>query len=140
MFLDEYLSTHPKKHLIFDLDATILTLLVDWASWRNGLWEMVQSIDRSLPQKFPEKTGATAAQLYNVAVKKHGQTARAALLKYCQDFELKHLKGTTINQAIAQGIKTYASNYTLYVWSSNNHLTVKFALQKHGLHQYFTKS
>jgi hypothetical protein len=41
--LENYLKEKDKRHVIFDFDQTLATLLIDWSAWREKMKEFFSS-------------------------------------------------------------------------------------------------
>ena len=136
--LQQYLAKNPKKHLIFDLDDTVLKLHIDWSDFRPAFWQLVGGIDKELAAAVPNQP-KMGNVLYSKVVKKHGELARQKLLKFCEQYEKEYFQSFTPNQQLVHFIKQQAGDYDLYIWTSNNRKTVDRVLQELGIDRLFKK-
>ncbi len=125
MSLEEYLAEHPKKHLIFDLDRTILRLDINWNNVHHLLFEQISKIDSSIILK-PSLNAREFFTAINQAVEKHGNAAKQTLISFMRKFEKINYSGYTPNPEIIQFIRSHHNNYQLFIWTSN----VKDTIQK----------
>lgn len=123
MKLEKYLSKNAKKHIIFDLDETLLTLHIDWSRFRLDIRQEVALFDKAIIKQIPNKSGSGVV-VYNQAIIKHGAKARKVIIDFCKNYELNNLDGFTINKSLVDFIKENSNKYNLYIWSSNNRKTV----------------
>lgn len=138
MKLTEYLALNPKKHLIFDLDETLVTLVIDWSAFRIGLWKLVEAFDPQLAQITPDHPG-TGFVLYNRVVLKHGHSGRQKVLDYCGRYEQQKITGYKPNKELVDFILGNHHRYRYYIWSSNNQDTVNRAVEYLKIKRYFDK-
>jgi len=137
MDLKMYLSQHPKKYLIFDLDGTIAKLHMDWTTFRRDIWDLVASFDKPLSVEIPYGP-KTSFRLTNEAIRRHGAKARDIINTFIQGYELSHLSGYTINPELTQFIKT-EKQYNYFLWSNQMPKTIEELLEKEGLKDRFQK-
>lgn len=138
MILENYLQKHPKKHIIFDLDETLLTLKIDWSNFRRDLWKKVGLLDKKLVKQVPNRSGMGFV-LYNQTIIKHGKKGRKLVLSFCEKYELDNLKGVIKNKNLINFIKTHNLKHDFYIWTSNNRKTVDLVLKQAKLSSYFKK-
>jgi HAD superfamily hydrolase (TIGR01549 family) len=138
MILEKYLQSHPKKHIIFDLDDTLLTLKIDWSNWRKNLWKKVGTIDKKIVKQIPNKNGM-GTLLYNETIIKHGKNGRNLVLAFCEKYELENLNGIILNKTLIDFVKKNYKKYNFYIWTSNNRKTTNQALKQAKLKPYFKK-
>ncbi len=135
MSLGQYLKTHKKTHLIFDLDETILELILPWEDWENPIEDELRKIDMYLLKEYRErKIGLN--QFQNSIIEKHSE-AKKLIIKNNEDFE-KQLKDIRINKELADFIKS-SKLFKLYIWSSNSESTIEKVLKKIEIFQKFQK-
>jgi len=118
MLLKSYLAKTPKKHLIFDLDETLVTLHIDWSKFREGLWQKVSAIDQKLVKEVLNRSGM-ASMLYNKAIINHGSKAKEIVMNYWARYEVKYFSGITKNKTLIDFLKKNSNKYNFYIWTSN---------------------
>lgn len=136
MSLSEYLELHPKKHLIFDFDETIFTLLLPWDIYIKQLTEKLLDLDPSLKQY---SHGKILNMVENEAVRRWGEQAVQARREYSQYFEHTYYGGVDENYPITHFIEEHYTKYDCYIWTSNMRETVVPILEKRGMLQCFKK-
>ena len=119
--LSLYLQEHPKKHLIFDFDDTIMTLQLPWHLYAKGIKEILSEIDPELVALHP---GSETKHLITEALAKHGQKARERINPYRRQFEKNCLQGIIRNDFLISFLMENASNYQFSIWSSNDRHTI----------------
>ena len=136
MSLDQYLKTHKKTHLIFDLDKTLARLILPWNLVLDGIKDQLAKIDKSILKKY-ENGKFNLAQLENSYVKKDRKT-KDLFIKNRTKFETKYLKEIVPNQKLTDFIKKN-NQYKFYVWSSNTKSASEKVLKKLGVFKKFQK-
>lgn len=136
--LQDFLAKKPKKHLIFDLDDTLLKLHIDWSDFRPSFWELVEGIDKDLADSVPNRS-KMGNVLYSKVIQKHGAEARQKLLKFCEQYEQDYFRGIFPNRPLVDFVKENHDNYDFYIWSSNNRRTIERVLRDSALDNFFQK-
>lgn len=140
--LQNYLEDHPKKHLIFDFDETLFTLLLPWEKYIAGLTEKLLQLDPSLKEFTHHKT---LNDLENEAVRRHDEAAITLRREYSTEFEDSYLQGVEEHKALTNFIREHAHDlnemgtpkYNFYLWTTNMRTTVEPILIKKSMIQYF---
>lgn len=130
--LADYLEKNPKKKIIFDLDETILELILPWEIWHKNLKDTVNKTDSELRKRYEKGEFPTHVYM-NEFVKKHGKKAKTAINSLSSDFEKNHLKGTRKNNDLISFIKNNKKKFSMYVWSSNTSHVVRKVLEEAGI-------
>ncbi|OGD63432.1 hypothetical protein A2160_03140 [Candidatus Beckwithbacteria bacterium RBG_13_42_9] len=136
--LTKYLKNYPKKHLIFDLDETLVTLKIDWSEFRPGFRKLANEIDPEVVKQVPEKPKMSNI-LYSKLIAKHGAKAKKPLLKYSADYEDSHYLGFIENKPLINFIREKHDDFALYIWSSNNAKTISLVVKQLGFKDFFKK-
>lgn len=55
MELKDYLKAHKKTHLIFDLDETLLELILPWELWEKDVEDNLRNIDPNIIKDHQER-------------------------------------------------------------------------------------
>lgn len=134
--LSLYLQEHPKKHLIFDFDDTLMTLLLPWHIYAKGLKEILSEIDPELVALHP---GEETKHLITEALTKHGEKARERINPYRRQFEKNCLQGIIRNDFLLSFLAENTRNYQFSIWSSNDRHTILPILQEYQLETLFRK-
>ncbi len=134
--LEEYLVKNPKKKLIFDLDETILELLLPWDIWFDNLRTLILEKDPEMWRAY-DGTDRSIHQLMNNFAKKQGKEVKSKITAMSTKFEKHHLKGTRNNDELIGFIKKHKDDYKMYVWSSNTDEVVYKVLEEVGLLPHF---
>jgi len=136
MDLKNYLKNHKKTHLIFDLDETILELILPWDRWEEGIKEELRKIDPQILKEYQSRT-INLNEMQNTYISKY-PNAKDMLVKNAIKFELENLKDIRINQELVNFIKE-AKSYQIFLWTSNTSQTAKNILKKVKILEKFTK-
>lgn len=130
--LSTYLSTHPKKHLIFDFDGTIARLLIDWSKWHAGIEEIYRRFE---PEFEPEHWRMD--YVLNAFIEKYGAEIREQLWQFNETFEQEYLTGVQLNGEVIDWIKKQHQEYTLYLLTSNSRKTIEPILKELNIYEVF---
>lgn len=140
--LKDYLKQNPKKHLIFDFDATIFAL--DWTfgesipEYRKRIRKVAKAIDPEITASIgPEQRSCV---LLDALVKKHGEIATDKIFPFYKEKENTLIPTAKPNPEIIDFIKNADQDYKLYIWSSNMTDTFKTVLATQDLNKYFRKT
>lgn len=134
--LDEYLSKHSKKNLIFDVDWTLLTYRVNWDILVNDIHAKLKQID---PTMTPANPDDLSWPLYNDFIKKYGQKVRFLLQEYYGEFEPTRLTGIDYNEDLLNYLRNSHAKYDYFIWSSNQPEIIERAFSKKLPRLFFKK-
>jgi len=136
MSLSEFLERNPKRHLVFDLDGTIVKLHIDWSTFRRQLWDTVATFDEGLTREVPFEKWR-GIELVNKSIAKHGERAKRIIFPFNAAYELAHLNGYTVNTNIARFIQDHRTDYRYSLWTANFRATIGPILEKERLGAVF---
>ncbi|MBI4973559.1 hypothetical protein HZC27_03045 [Candidatus Roizmanbacteria bacterium] len=91
MNLPTYLSLNPKKNLIFDFDATIAKLDVDWGKMLQEIYDRLVKIDPKTMTDFTPRS--MSYPFWNTRIRKHGEEMKKILESYFVRAESEYLYG-----------------------------------------------
>jgi phosphoglycolate phosphatase-like HAD superfamily hydrolase len=134
MNLTEYLSHHPKKHLIFDFDRTLATLVIDWPTMLEKMFQPLLRLDHGLV--YPLTPDTLSYPLFNTLIRKHGHPAKKIIESYFQKAEAEDLKGVKPNRELINFVKNH-DEYDYYIWSNNFRATILKVLDEEKLRNRF---
>lgn len=137
MDLTTYLSQHPKKYLIFDLDSTLIKLHIDWTMFRREIWDTVAVFDEPLTKEIPFERWK-GIELANKAIARHGERAKKIINAFNESYESRHISGYTVNPSLIDFIKTN-TQYVYFMWTSSNSGTIEPFLKEYDMKKYFKK-
>ncbi len=126
-----------KTHLIFDLDETIMHLILPWGKVHEGIAAELLKLGPKAYQDY-QNARIDLSQLENTLVLKHGQKVKEMLIKSRARFETNYLKDVIPNPELITFIKK-TKGYKLYIWSSSSVGVVKKALKKFKIDKCFEK-
>jgi HAD superfamily hydrolase (TIGR01549 family) len=136
MDLESYFKSHKKTHLIFDLDETILELILPWEVWERGIEDELKKIDPQILKDYKNrKINLNGMQNTYVA---ENPKVKKLLVENSKRFESENLKDIRMNQKLVNFIKE-SSGYQIYLWTSNTKRTAQNVLTKTGIFEKFTK-
>lgn len=135
--LKKFLSQHPKSQLIFDLDETLVKLILPWDKVHEEIWDQLKKIDESIYEDY-QNDRIDLSQLENSYVFKYGQKAKNLIIKSRRDFEVNYLKDVLVNKELVDFVNE-SKGHTLYIWSSNAKSTIENALKELGIFEKFSK-
>lgn len=136
MILQDQLNIRKKTHLIFDLDETLLELILPWDLWEKDIEDELRKIDGDILKDY-QSGKVNLSQLENLYVKKYPKTLKL-LIRNALKFEAENLKDIRVNQPLINFIKS-TQGYKMSIWSSNSRPIVKKVLQKVGILAKFEK-
>jgi len=123
-----------KKHLIFDLDETIVTLKIDWDEWHKKIATIFKEFEPDFVY-----WGGFIDYLIVPFIEKYGQRIRDKIVEFENQYEKEKLKGYVVNNKLVDYIKqnTHQKNYLL----TNNALnTILPILEELGIKDRFEKT
>ncbi|HVT01546.1 MAG TPA: HAD-IA family hydrolase [Patescibacteria group bacterium] len=129
--LENYLKKNPKTHLIFDLDETIIKLVLPWDEWFVDVLGKIRQTYRDFPE-------TEYVRIHNGLVEHYGEEGLALIRELNERFENEKLFRIERNEELIDFIKNNP-NYTYYLWTSNSGKTAKRFLEELGLDQIFKK-
>lgn len=135
--LESYIKTYRKSHLIFDLDETIVHLILPWEKFFDRIKEKLLEHDSTLFHTF-EKGKIGINELENKYVEKYGNSVKKILSKNRNQFEYANLREIRVNENILNFIKN-ANDNSLFLWSNNTKSIVENVLNKHRIYGKFKK-
>lgn len=133
MTLEDFLATHPKRHLIFDMDGTLFDLHIDWAGYMDGLYRAFAPVAPDYARYLAQDEFAFT----NAVVSRYGEPAKQMYRDYNREFERAHFRGATEHTVLADFIRTHPG-YRYYLWTSNSRATVLPVLERAGLASSFS--
>jgi HAD superfamily hydrolase (TIGR01549 family) len=136
MHLKKHLEAKPKKHLIFDLDETILELLLPWDEWFAGIKAIIVVKDPELWTEYEIKK-LNIHETVNEFVKRFGVQSKNEIVAFSEKFEVDRLTGIRPNLELIEFIKENKDNYEMYIWSSNTKAVIQKVLEHVGLTSHF---
>lgn len=134
MDLLTYLSLHPKKHLIFDFDATIAKLDVDWGKMLQEIYELLLEIDPKTMIAYTPRS--MSYPFWNTMITKHGAGMKKILESYFIRAESGYLQRVRPNPELIEFLKKN-DKYICYIWSNNLRKTIEPILKKEGIQDKF---
>ena len=111
---ERFLEKNKKTYLIFDFDATLVTLYIDWSDFRKGLMEIALTHGINLP---------LGPNYYNQAVKQGGIKLRNEFTIFSAQYEADHLKKLIPNEILLEFVRRN-KEYKLFIFSSNTKKTI----------------
>jgi phosphoglycolate phosphatase-like HAD superfamily hydrolase len=136
MNLQTYLAENPKKHLIFDFDETLFTLLLPWEKYIKELTQKLLDFDPTLAE-FSQ--GKILNDVENEAVRRWGEPAMQIRRTYSEQFESTFLTGAEEHSELTAFVKDNHKHFECSIWTSNMRTTIMPILQKNALDQCFKK-
>lgn len=134
--LEEYLAKNKKTHIIFDLDETILELLLPWDEWLKEIRRIGDEYDKDVWADY-DRGEVMAAIPQNRLFKKFGSEVRDKINSYTETFETTRLEGVRKYDELIEFIKTNADNYIFSIWSANSAMVIDKVLKEEGSDKCF---
>jgi len=135
MSLASYISSHKKSHIIFDFDATLVLINVDWLDLAKAMREDILELDEEL-WKEHENT-ARVSPLLTGLQEKHGDKGRAMVLKHVTRFELQYKDSYTKNHKLLSEVAAFRDKYRMFIWSSNSRELLEDVLRQLDMSDWF---
>ncbi len=130
--LIEHLENSDYTDIIFDFDATIAHLIIDWSYARENMKKL--SVELWLQKEHKEMNSHMFAELIITQI---GQAWKdsvdAILLKAETDF----ISDIVENRALTDFIRNNSWNYTFHILSNNMDKTLENAIKKLNIEKYF---
>jgi len=134
--LEEYLDKNPKKYLIFDLDLTLVELVLPWGEIVSTIDKEFQKLDKEIAKRCLDWSWTW--QGYNEMVKKYGgKKIKDMIDSRYKKFETERLIEMKPNQPLIDFIKNNKNKYFFYIWSNNQRPTVEKFVKDFGLTSFF---
>lgn len=137
MSLESYLESNKKSHLIFDLDETIVHLIMPWERYFDPIKDQLISFDRSLFEGY-ERGEIGLNELEDRYVFRYGKIVKKVLVDNKMKFESENLETVRVNISLIDFIRD-AQGYRLFIWSNNTILTIEKVLEKQKIYDRFSK-
>ncbi|MDO8240818.1 MAG: HAD hydrolase-like protein [Candidatus Moranbacteria bacterium] len=132
---ENYLQEKNKNHIIFDFDATLCTLLVDWNPWRKEMddifSELGLNVDRSSNFNYSE--------MLNRCVEKGGDAMRDRIMEMNYNVEKNFSSGYDLSPLAMPLLELSKTNADLYLWTSNDKRTIMPILEELNWVKFFKK-
>lgn len=123
------------NHIIFDFDQTLVSLLIDWSSWQEGVAAIINKYDSS----FNEAKSLHSHSITKF-IDKYGKTFRDDYINFGLNLEQKNYSGYEIINKTMTLLKTmHQQNKNLYLLTSNSAETVLPILEELKITDYFNK-
>ncbi len=136
MKLENYLKDHKKTNIIFDLDETIVELILPWGEWENDIEQELKSVDPEILNQY-RKGAIDLNALQNAYVSKYPQTLDM-LKQHNINFETKFLTAAPANPELINLIKI-SKGLDFYIWTSNTRAVVEKVLVENQILSKFKK-
>ena len=134
--LEDYLKKNKKTHIIFDLDETILELLLPWDEWFTEIKRIGNEYDKDVWEDF-DRGEVMIAIPQNRLFKKFGSEVRDRINNYTENFEASRLKGVRKHDDLIEFIKANSGKYIFSMWSANSKKVINKVLEEAGLEKCF---
>lgn len=134
MNLPTFLLLHPKKHLIFDFDATIAKLVIDWGKMLVEIYTDLVKIEPELMASYTPRS--MSYPFWNTLIKKDGPSMKKLIETHFVKAEGVGLKDVIPNPPLIDFIKNHG-DYIYYIWSNNLRTTIEPILEKEGIKDKF---
>lgn len=128
MILKNYLKNRHKKYLIFDFDLTLIELIIPWNIVIKKVRDYLRSVDPVL-EKECEDFGYSG---YNKMIEKYGLEVKKKIDSLYLEVETDKSREVVINKSLFEFIKNNQNNYSFYVWSNNQRITVETVLKENN--------
>lgn len=138
MTLQQYLSQHPKKYLIFDLDDTLAHLNINWNTIRQGVFDIVAKHNKQLVETTVNERFATI-YLANRAVTLYGEKMKDEITDFWTTYEKTNYSGYTPNSELITTVKSLDSQYQKFIWTTNTESPINDFIKKEALDNQFKK-
>jgi HAD superfamily hydrolase (TIGR01549 family) len=127
-----------KQDIIFDLDDTITSLLIDWSDFKPGMIVMLgnyfpdldQIIDKSLRE----------IDIANQVIEAYGKVAKDLINQFAQQYEKDYYLGHRVNSELLNFINSNQDKYNLYLWTNNQRPLTDIVLEDLGILNLFKKT
>jgi len=130
----KYLKEKGKKHIIFDFDETLCTLLIDWSNWEKDLQKLFSSYDLNAGDSDFEY-----AKMINLCIERYGDEARDKILEINYRNEKNYFSGYDLSPITMDLLEISKENADLYLWTSNDKRTIVPILKELDMEKFFKK-
>jgi len=130
-----FMDFNQYNHIIFDFDQTLVSLLIDWSSWQEGVAAIIKKYDSGFNE-------AKVLRSHSIAkfIDKYGKTFRDDYVNFGLNLEQKNYIGyKIINKTMAMLKTMHQQNKKLYLLTSNSAETVLPILKELDITDYFNK-
>lgn len=135
--LENYLKEKDKKHIIFDFDQTLATLLIDWSVWREEMKEIFLSYGIDFDSRKSEYN--KYAEIQNYCVEKYGNEAGNRFLEMNYNHEKEYCRGYDLLPTTLPLLDSIKNQAELYLWTSNDKRTIAPILEELKIERLFKK-
>ncbi|NCN03705.1 MAG: HAD family hydrolase [Candidatus Pacebacteria bacterium] len=127
-----------KQDIVFDLDQTITTLLIDWSDFKLGLIPM-------LIKHFPDVNqvidkNSREIDIANQVIEAYGKVAKDLINQFAQQYEKEYYHGHRVNYELLKFINSNQDKYNLYLWTNNQRPLTNIVLEELGILGLFKKT
>jgi HAD superfamily hydrolase (TIGR01549 family) len=125
------------KHVIFDFDETLATLIVDWKFWHTDIVPIIKKYEPDFDEALAASLDMSSVHQF---IDKYGQSFRRDYVDFEISIEQKHYHGyKIIDQSLALLKKFHQQNKTIYLLTSNSREIVLPILQEMRIADYFAR-
>lgn len=132
--LSEYILKHHKTHLIFDFDATMVLMHIDWPKMSERMREDIVALDPELWEAFG---GGKNTPLLNELMVRHGDAGLDIIHRHVPAFEMQYKDDYAKNEALLAEIAKLHNQFHLFIWSSNSRALLDDVLAQLGMQDWF---
>lgn len=126
----EYLKRNKKKHVIFDLDETLVTLKINWNFWIEDMVNLFNKYGIT-------HNNSDFAISENELIKKYGNDMRKKITEINYRHEKKYFSGYIKHTNILEILNFVYEKADLHLWTSNDKRTIMPVLQELKIDNYF---
>lgn len=126
-----------KRELIFDLDETICTLLIDWSEYKLGM--IGKLLETFVDLENTIDADMRSIDIANLVIDIYGRKAKDLINRYSQDYEEKYYFGYEVNQQLVEFIQSNNHLYNMYVWTNNQKPISYLVLKDLNIYHLFKK-
>ncbi|MFA7208965.1 MAG: HAD hydrolase-like protein [Parcubacteria group bacterium] len=132
---ENYIQEKDIKHIIFDFDKTLCTLLVDWKPW----CEELDGIFSEFGLDFSESPDLNYSEKINLCIEKGGDAASERMNEMNFGIEKDFFYGYDLSPLAAPLLELSRKYAELYLWTSNDRRTIQLILEELGWAKFFAK-
>lgn len=127
-----------KQDIIFDLDETITSLLIDWSDFKQGVILMLNKhfpdVDKVIDRNLRE------IDVANQVIEAYGKVAKDLINRFAQQYEKDYYLGHQVNSQLLKFINSNQDQYNLYLWTNNQRPLTDIVLEDLGILNLFKKT
>ena len=124
----------PHKYLVFDFDATIDSLIIDWSKEREELLEIGINVTGDKNMKIDD------VHVFQIdLVKKYGDEVAQLFIDWSRKFEKENYSAHQPNMKLVNFIKNNQTQYKFFLWTGNHIETITPVLSELNLDEVFEK-